>query len=143
VGYEGVDVGLAPTPTGPEGARASMFNGLADSVWAGTDNPEGAVRWVEFLGSRDCQDLVGEAGVVFPAIPESLEIAKATFDERGIDVTPFTVHVDEGTTFLTPITENIADINAIMSPAMDDVMSGAAAVDSLDDANDQVNALFE
>ena len=34
---KGVDVGVAPTPIGPSGKRASMYNGLADSVWVGTD----------------------------------------------------------------------------------------------------------
>ena len=68
-GYEGVETGLAPTPIGPNGKRASMFNGLADSIWVGSENKAGAAKWVEFLGSPDCQDIVGEAGVVFPAIP--------------------------------------------------------------------------
>ena len=37
-GLKGVEVGVAPTPTGPSGKRASMYNGLADSVWVGSDN---------------------------------------------------------------------------------------------------------
>jgi hypothetical protein len=39
-----------------------------------------------------------------------------------VDVTPFTVHVEEGTTFLFPITDNAADIVSITTPAMDAVM---------------------
>ncbi|WP_419706178.1 ABC transporter substrate-binding protein [Promicromonospora sp. NFX87] len=142
-GYDGVDVGLAPTPTGPNGQRASMFNGLADSVWAGTDNPEGAAKWVAFLGSAECQDLVGAAGVVFPAITSSAELATEAFAEKGIDVTPFTTHVEDGTTFLFPVTEHASDIHAIMTAAMDDVLGGKADVSSLTEANEQVNALFE
>lgn len=141
-GYEGITVGLAPTPIGPEG-RASMFNGLADSIWAGTKHPDEAAKWVEFLGSADCQDLVGEAGIVFPAIPSSAELAKASFAERGIDVSAFMIHVEEGSTFLFPITDYAADINAIMQPAMDAALGGTADVSSLTDANEQVNALFD
>jgi multiple sugar transport system substrate-binding protein len=89
---------------------------------------------VKFLGSKECQDIVAEAAVVFPAIEESIPAAQAAFEEKGVDVTPFTIHVDEGTTFLFPITDNAADINAIMLPAMDAVMSGQTDVSSLSDA---------
>lgn len=141
-GYTGVETGLAPTPVGPSGERASMYNGLADSVWAGSDNKAAAVKWVEYLGSAACQDVVGEAGVVFPAIPSATEKAQAAFADRGIDVEPFLVHVNEGTTFLFPITDYASQISGIMQPAVDAVFTGQADVDSLDAANEQVNALF-
>ncbi|WP_353082077.1 ABC transporter substrate-binding protein [Tessaracoccus lapidicaptus] len=141
-GYTGIETGLAPTPVGPSGERASMYNGLADSVWAGSDNKAAAVKWVEYLGSAACQDVVGEAGVVFPAIPSATEKAQAAFADRGIDVEPFLVHVNEGTTFLFPITDYASQINGIMQPAVDAVFTGQADVDSLDAANEQVNALF-
>ncbi|AQX16190.1 ABC transporter substrate-binding protein [Tessaracoccus lapidicaptus] len=141
-GYTGIETGLAPTPVGPSGERASMYNGLADSVWAGSDNKAAAVKWVEYLGSAACQDIVGEAGVVFPAIPSATEKAQAAFADRGIDVEPFLVHVNEGTTFLFPITDYASQINGIMQPAVDAVFTGQADVDSLDAANEQVNALF-
>lgn len=140
--YKGIDTGLAPTPVGPDGTRASMYNGLADSIWVGSQNKPAAAKWVEYLGSAACQDLVGEAGVVFPAIPSATDKAKEAFKERGIDVEPFLVHVDEGTTFLFPITDYASQINNIMTPAVDAVLTGQAAPDSLTTANDQVNALF-
>ena len=142
-GYDGVELGIAPTPVGPEGKRASMFNGLADSIWAGTDNKEAAGKWVGFLGGEECQKIVGEAAVVFPAIPSAVEVAQAAFKTKGVDVTPFTQQVDEGTTFLFPITDHAADVNAIMTPAMDAVISGKAPASSLTAANEQVNALFK
>lgn len=141
-GYEGIDLGIAPTPEGPDGARASMFNGLADSIFAGTKNKEGAAKWVQFLGSKECQDVVGKEGVVFPAIPSGIDAATAAFQAKGVDVAPFTVQVDEETTFLFPITDHAADITAIMTPAMDAVLAGKTDVSSLTEANDQVNALF-
>ena len=140
--YTDVETGLAPTPTGPSGERASMYNGLADSVWAGSDNKAAAVKWVEYLGSAACQDIVGEAGVVFPAIPSATDKAQAAFADRGIDVEPFLVHVTDGTTFLFPITDYASQINNIMQPAVDAVFSGKAEPESLDAANEQVNALF-
>jgi multiple sugar transport system substrate-binding protein len=38
-GYKGVDVGIAPTPVGPNGRSMSMLNGLADSVWPAPTTP--------------------------------------------------------------------------------------------------------
>ncbi|WP_156761080.1 ABC transporter substrate-binding protein [Microbacterium karelineae] len=142
-GYDGIDLGIAPTPIGPSGERASMFNGLADSIWAGTENPEGSLAWVEYLASAACQDVVAEHAVVFPAISSSSELAAEAFAEKGVDVSAFTTHVEEGTTFLFPIAENAAKVVGIMKPASDAVLTGGAPASSFTDANDQVNALFE
>jgi len=142
-GYDGIEVGIAPTPVGPSGERASMFNGLADSIWAGTDNPEGSLAWVEYLASTDCQDVVADHAVVFPAITSSSERAAEAFAAKGVDVSAFTVHVLEGTTFLFPIAENAAKVVGIMKPASDAVLAGTAPVSSFDQANEQVNALFQ
>ena len=139
----GINTGIAPTPIGPVGHRASMYNGLADSIWAGSDNQANAWKWVKFLGSADCQNLVGDAAVVFPAIPAATDKAVAAFEAKGIDVTPFTDQVKDGNTFLPPVTEKAAEVAAIMTPAMDAVMGQNADVSTLTDANDQVNALFE
>lgn len=141
-GYDGVNTALAPTPVGPSGERASMYNGLADSVWAGSDNKAAAVKWVEYLGSAACQDVIGAAGTVFPAVPSGTDAAKAAFEAKGIDVQPFLQHVDDGTTFLFPITDHAAEVLGIMQPAVDAVFTGDAEPDSLTAANEQVNALF-
>ena len=45
---KGVEVGTAPTPVGPEGKRASMFNGVADSIWSGS-NKGRLPKWVDYL----------------------------------------------------------------------------------------------
>ncbi|MBH0007736.1 sugar ABC transporter substrate-binding protein [Salinibacterium sp. SWN1162] len=134
---------VAPTPTGPTGERASMFNGLADNIWAGTKHPEEAWEWVKYMGSLECQSVVADAAVVFPAIPEATDAAVEAFAANGVDVSAFTVQVEEGTTFLFPITDHKSDVNALMTPAMEAVMSGKEPVSSLTAVNDQVNALFK
>jgi len=140
--YKGVQTGLAPTPTGPSGKRASMYNGLADSVWAGSKNKPAAVKWVEYLGSAACQDVIGKSGVVFPAIPSGTTAAQAAFKAKGIDVTPFLTQVNDKTTFLFPITDHASEILTIMNAAVDAVFTGKAKADTLTAANTQVNALF-
>lgn len=141
-GYKGVDVGVAPTPTGPSGKRATVFNGLADSIYAGSDHPDAAWKWVRYLASAECQRTVGEAAVVFPAIPEALDIAKQRFAAKGVDITAFTIPINENATHLYPITDHAPQITAIMGPAMDAVLSFEADPSSLNETNEQVNALF-
>jgi len=140
---DGVEVGFAPTPIGPSGERASMFNGLADSIYSGTDHPDEAWAWVSYLGSAECQEIVADHAVVFPAVSSATELAAAQFAEKGIDMSAFTVHVEEGTTYLPPITENWSEVLAILEPTMDAIVSFQADVNTLVDANNQVNALFE
>ena len=142
-GYKGIQTGTVPTPTGPNGKRSSMYNGLADSVWVGSKNKPAAAKWVEFLGSADCQDIVGSKGVVFPAVKTSTDKAQAAFQAKGVDVSSFLGQVKDGTTFLFPITDHASEITGIMQPAMDAVWTGKAQPSSLTDANNQVNALFQ
>ncbi|WP_030436819.1 ABC transporter substrate-binding protein [Actinoplanes subtropicus] len=139
-----LDIGIAPTPIGPTGKRASMFNGLADSITTLSKQPENAAKWVKFLSGAQCQDIIGHSGVVFPARPEGTQLAVAyNRDQRKLDVTPFTDQVKEKTTFLFPVTTNAADITALMNPRMDAVYIGSAPVSSLTTLNDQLNKLFE
>ncbi|WP_115788218.1 ABC transporter substrate-binding protein [Arthrobacter silvisoli] len=141
-GYKGIELGIAPTPSGADGKRASMFNGLADSIWAGTKKKDASIKWVEYLGSAACQDVVASKAVVFPAVKVSSDKAAAAFKAKGVDVSAFTQHVKDKTTFLFPITDNAAKIEGIMKPAMDGVVAGKSPASSLSAANGQVNALF-
>jgi multiple sugar transport system substrate-binding protein len=85
---------------------------------------------------------VGEAGVVFPAIPDATKVAEATWKARKIDIKAFTIHLEGKTTFLFPITDHASQVDGIMMPAMDAVLTGKAPPSSLTDANNQVNQLF-
>ncbi len=136
------DTTFFPTPVGPTGKRASMFNGLGDSISASTEHPEEAWEWVKFLASADCQNLVADTAVVFPALPEAAEKVKQVRAGEGVDVSAFTVHVEDGTTFTFPIADYSADRDAIMGPAMEAVFTGADTASTLADANKQVNDIF-
>ncbi len=138
------EVGIAKLPVGPEG-RKTMFNGLADSIWVGSQHQEEAWQWVKFLGSADCQNIVGAAGVVFPAIQSGVDAAISAYTERGVDVTPFT---EEATapdgTFLFPITDYGAQITSILTNAMENIFINNAEVEpTLTQANTEINALFQ
>ncbi|GAB4116023.1 MAG: sugar ABC transporter substrate-binding protein [Roseiflexaceae bacterium] len=137
-------VGFSMLPAGPEG-RKSMFNGLADSIWVGTKYPEESWQWVKFAASKQCADIVGSFGVVFPAQQSGVDAALAKYQANGIDVSSFTKQaLDPQGTFLFPITDYASEISAIMNPTMDSIMLGEKpAADALKDANEQVNGLFK
>jgi len=137
-------VGFARLPIGPEG-RKSMFNGLADSIWAGTENPDEAWQLVKYLASTDCANVVGDAGVVFPSQAEAVDRALNAYAERDLDIAAFTEQaLEEDGTFLFPVTDNASEIADIMSQAMDSIFLGeASAADALPAANEEVNATFE
>ncbi len=136
--------GFAPLPKGPEG-RKSMFNGLADSIWMGSQHQAEAWQWVKFAASPACADIVGKAGVVFPAIKSGVDASLAKRQADGLDVTPFTDQaLDPQGTFLFPITDHGAEITTIMDPLMQSIMLGEKpAADALKEASTQVNALFQ
>ncbi|OEV27582.1 ABC transporter substrate-binding protein [Streptomyces nanshensis] len=142
-GLKGVDLGIAPTPKGPTGKRASMMGGLADSIPKDAKNKKGAAKWVAFLASDECQNIVGKDATVFPATPEGTKKAVATHRENGLDVTPFTRHIEEGTTFSFPVTDYSADVTAIMIPTMEEIYAGDSPASSLTETNKQVNFLFQ
>ncbi|MFJ3669389.1 ABC transporter substrate-binding protein [Streptomyces sp. NPDC090106] len=144
-GTKGLDVGTALTPVGPSGKRATMMNGLADSVTKNARNKDGALRWVRYLASDACQKTVGSYGIVFPATPDGTRAAVAAYGKKGIDVSAFTGPVTDrqhARTFSFPIADYAADVYALMRPAMQDVYANGAPVSGLTRTNDQINFLL-
>jgi multiple sugar transport system substrate-binding protein len=136
------EVGFAPIPIGPEGRR-SMFNGLADSIWSGSPDQEAAWAWVKFLGSAECQQIVGESGVVFPGRPEAVDAALATYESRGLDVTAFTDVANPETTFPMPLTDRGNEVAQIVKGALERIMLNQGdPAEILKSANEEVNTLF-
>jgi multiple sugar transport system substrate-binding protein len=138
------NVGFAALPEGPEG-RKSMFNGLADSIWVGSQHQDQAWEWVKFLASEQCQLIVGESGVVFPAIPSAADASLQVRADAGVDVSAFVNQANaEGGTFLFPITDYGGEIATIMVETMDGIGLGSVdAATGLAEANEEVNSLFE
>ena len=114
-----------PLPIGPSGQRASMLNGLADSIWAGSKVKEEAWKWVRFMGSAECQQTVAAAGVVFPAIDGLAQRSVEVLRQRGVDASAFLV-MAKGTTFPTPIAGRGAEITEVMTTAIESVLIGKA-----------------
>jgi multiple sugar transport system substrate-binding protein len=140
---EDIDVAFSPQPTGPQGSW-SMYNGLADAIWVGTKHKEEAWQWVKFLGSPECQNIVGREAVVFPAIQEGVDRNTVTQKEKGIDVSAFTSYLKTKNTLLYPITDKAPQINLLMQPTIEKILLGSAqAREVLPEVNDQVNNLLK
>ncbi|MDN5686161.1 MAG: sugar ABC transporter substrate-binding protein [Brachybacterium sp.] len=140
---EGMDLGIAPLPTGPVGHPVSMFNGLGDSISAQSQKKEEAARLIAFLASDEAQQLIGERAPFFPATDVGTQAAVDAYAADGLDVTPFTDRVEAGETGLYPLVENSASIMTIMQSAFDQCWM--RQIDGADFAayNERVNALFE
>ncbi|GAA3591562.1 sugar ABC transporter substrate-binding protein [Nonomuraea rosea] len=135
---------LAPMPVGPAGARKTAINGLSDAIFAGTEHKEEAWKWVKFLGSADCQNIVAGNAVVFPAIKTASDKAAEAHQAKGRDVSAFLDPTKtQGGTFLLPITDHGNEVSQIVQDAIQSVILGqTGAAEALKKANEQVNALF-
>lgn len=131
-----------PMPIGPSGERASMRNGLADSIWIGTKHREAAWAWVRHLATPDCQHKLAAAGAVFPAITGMAQQTLAVFRQRGVDATAFDT-MAKSRIFAPPIVENAAEIDQIIGQAIERVLLGRAeAGPALAAANAKARALM-
>lgn len=132
-----------PLPKGPSGKRATMFNGLADSIWVGSKVQEEAWQWVKYLASADCQAVVAAKGVVFPAIKGMAEKAMESQKAAGVDSSAF-ITMSKETTFLAPIGDNGSQIDDLMKTTLESIFIGKTdATKALKEANDQINALAQ
>jgi multiple sugar transport system substrate-binding protein len=135
-------VGYAVLPQGPNG-RATMFNGLADSIYSGSKHKEEAWKWVRYLGSASCQSVIAQRGVVFPALRQLDQMTVDAHAKQGIDTQAF-LDMTRATTFQPPIAKGGAQIDSIMDSAIETILLGQAdAAPTLKDANQKVNEVAQ
>lgn len=132
------DVGYGVLPKGPAG-RATMFNGLADSIWSGSQHKEESWKWVKFLASTSCQTIVAQHAVAFPAIQSLDHVVVDIHAKQGIDTQAF-LEMAKTTTFQPPIAIGGAEIDAIMTSTIESILLGHVnAATALKEANVKVN----
>ncbi|KRC43027.1 sugar ABC transporter substrate-binding protein [Oerskovia sp. Root22] len=136
-----VDFAFAPVPQGPVGRFAST-NGLADSIWAGTKHPDEAYQFVAYLASADCQDKVGEAGLIFPALKSGTQVALKAREKLGYDSTAFVSVAEAGETFLVPVIQRSAEVGTAVQDAMQAIAQGADPKATLAAAAATVKSLY-
>jgi multiple sugar transport system substrate-binding protein len=98
---------------------------------------------VRFLGSADCQNIVGEHAVVFPAIEESLEIGEQAREQAGLDVSAYLTYLETDTTYLHPVTTNFDQVTQAVGAAVDEILLGQRpAAEALAGAQQQVDQIM-
>lgn len=135
-------VGIGMLPAGPEGKVVSPINGLSDGIWSGTKHPQEAWKWVKFLASPDCANIVGDFGVVFPAIQSGVDKAVAKHLSDGVDVSAFTN--ETANTYLLPLTAHGNEVTQLVAPVLQSIFDGSAkASDVLPQLQTDIDALFK
>jgi multiple sugar transport system substrate-binding protein len=121
---------FAELPVGPDG-RKTFINDTSDAIWAGTKYPQQAWKWVEFLASPACQNIVATKGVIFPAITEATRTAEAARNAAGQDITPFVQEAEAaGDTFIYPISLHEDQISTEVQSQLDAVWLGQSSAAS-------------
>lgn len=122
----GVQTGIAPTPTGPDGARKVLSNSNGNNIWAGTKNPQLAWKWVSYMGSAQCQTTAGEKnGSFFPSIPAAMDAMSKSLAKQGIDLSVFTQYQDQGSLYSATVYGHGSALQAAMQPMLDQFFGGS------------------
>ncbi len=136
----------AQLPVGPNGKSMTISNSLAQSVLTVSQHPAQAAKWVEFVGSTACQNLVAAKAVVFPSIPSEAAKVAAVDKAKGINVTPFTTELaNQADLVFWPITNSGTQINNLATTAIDDTLTRGQGNPGtvLTTLNTSINALFK
>lgn len=136
----------AALPVGPGGKTMTISNSLAQSVLTVSQHPAQAAKWVEFVGSTACQNLVAAKAVVFPSIPSEADKVLAVDSAKGINVSAFTTELGNPSDLVFwPITSNGTQINDMATTAIDDTLTRGQGNPAtvLSNLNTSINALFK
>ena len=120
--YTAANADVAPLPKGKQ--AATVFNGLANSVAASTENEEAALKFVEFLGTEEAMRLQGENGAAIPAYEGTEETFVAAYSQFNMQV-----YVDQmENAYIKPYSAETARWEDIENNALMPVFNGEASV---------------
>jgi ABC-type glycerol-3-phosphate transport system substrate-binding protein len=123
----GIQTGIAPTPTGPDGKRAVLSNSNGNNIWAGTKNPQLAWKWVSYMGSAQCQTMAAEKnGSFFPSIPSAMDAMSTDLAKQGINLNVFTQYEKQGSLYGAAVYGNGSALQAAIQPLLDQFFDGSA-----------------
>lgn len=78
---------IAPIPAGPRG-RVSPTNGIIAAASSATSLPSAQAQLLEWLGSTEGSQAIGESGATLPAVLSAQEPYREVWERRGVDVSP-------------------------------------------------------
>ncbi len=128
-------------PAGPEGIRP-MANGLADSIYINSQHKEEAWKWMKFLASPVCAEIVGKSGVVIPAQQGPAQMVADFYKAHDLDLAPFIEPPSGGSFTPYPIDFKVAEVSAIVDPLLEDYVGGRIDATTFLERIKEVNALY-
>lgn len=105
-------------PEGPKG-RATLVNGIGQSVYSGSKNKEAAWEFVKWLGSDKNQEIMGNTGVVFPSKNTYWDNYINYWSEQGVDASPFREMFDIADIYTAPMVPYWNEKNAAITKNID------------------------
>jgi multiple sugar transport system substrate-binding protein len=81
-------IGVIPLPAGPDGTW-SVFNGLIDAINPHTPNFQAAWELEQWLGSSASQQIMGQGGYIWPAIPGLDQLFANYWAGKGVSMSGF------------------------------------------------------
>lgn len=129
--------GVTEIPAGPAG-RVTTSPGVIAAGNANSKNPEATKALLEWLGSTEGNQALGETGAAVPAVTGAREVYDAYWQGQNVDVTPF-FSVLEGKEPFAPVTgQNFGAMLSAYSPLLGQVFAGqvepAAGLQAAQDA---------
>ena len=120
--YTAANADVAPLPKGKQ--AGTIFNGLANSVAASTENEEAALKFVEFLGTEEAMRLQGETGAAIPAYEGTEETFVNAYSQFNMQV-----YVDQmENAYIKPYSADTARWEDVENNALMPVFDGTATV---------------
>lgn len=80
--YTAEHVDVAPLPKGKK--QATIYNGVGNSVAADTEHPEEALKFLEFMSSKEGMTIMGEYGASMPAHEDAGEAYIEAYPEYDL-----------------------------------------------------------
>jgi multiple sugar transport system substrate-binding protein len=133
---KGLNFNVAQLPQGKQ--RAAISSGMAFSASAKTKNKDAALKFVEYLGSKEAQEIQAKSGVAIPAYENTADPWIAGF--KTIDASPYVKVVKYG--HVSPGLTTSNEASAVIDKYMPEIFSLRRPVDDgLKQITKEINAL--
>ncbi len=134
--YPDFEVNFALVPTGADGTTSSVVGGEDIVVFAGSENPDAAMKWAAFLLSEESQLLMGQVGVM-----PTLSGLTGNADLPDY----FAIFMDQLNTAQARVPHpSWSDMDGAVNNAFQRMLRGdQTAQEALDQAADEINALLQ
>ena len=139
---QGVNVKTAPSVVGPDGKRAALSGSNADSIWTGSKVQDAAWKWISYMGTEDCQSLAGADGTFFPSIKASFDASDEALTAQGVDLSAFTVQLDDGTLYESPLFSGGTEVESTVGPMSESFWTGERGDDVFADMDAESAQIF-